>query len=102
MVRDFSAGPQPLLVRPRVARQLLGGCGLERLYGLLNSRELESFHEGRARLITVASIERYIARRLAEAGGTPTTAPAASPPRRRGRPCKTLAPSNLGGATDEK
>jgi hypothetical protein len=70
----------PLIVRPRVARQMLGGCGLERLYDLLNSGELESFRDGRARLITVASIERYIERRLAEAGGTPVASPAATPP----------------------
>jgi hypothetical protein len=72
----------PLLVRPRIARQMLS-CANERLYDLLNSRELESFTEGRARLITVASIHRYIERRLAEAGGAPAFAPAATPPRRK-------------------
>jgi hypothetical protein len=69
--------------RPRVARQMLGGCGLERLCAMLNSGELESFRDGHARLITVASIESYVARRLAEAGGTPAMSPAATPPRRR-------------------
>jgi hypothetical protein len=73
-----------LVVRPGGARKMLN-CGNERLYQLLNSRELDSFRDGRARLITVASIHRYIARRLAEAGGPPTSLPAASPPR-RGRP----------------
>jgi hypothetical protein len=78
----------PLVVRPRVARKLLGNCGNERLYELLNSGALESFVDGRARLISVASINRYIADRLADAGGTPALTPAAAPPRRRARPRK--------------
>jgi hypothetical protein len=42
-------------------------CGLTRLYKLLGASELESYHDGRSRLITVLSIENYIARRLAAA-----------------------------------
>jgi hypothetical protein len=80
--------PKPLLVRPSKARALLGGCCTERLYQLLNDGVLESFRDGRARYITVRSIESYIASRLAEAGGTPASSPAAAPPRRRGRPPK--------------
>ncbi len=72
----------PLLVRPRIARQMLGNIGLERLYDLLNSCELESFKDGRARYITIASIEAYIRRRLAQAGGAPSSSPAWPPPRR--------------------
>ena len=49
-------------------------------YKLLNNGELESYTDGRVRFITVASIHQYIGRRLAEAGGTPTAAPAAMPP----------------------
>ena len=79
----------PLVVRPRAARRLLGNCGNERLYELLNSGAIQSFVDGRARLISVASINRYVADRLAGAGGTPASAPAAAPPRRRGRPRKT-------------
>lgn len=78
----------PLVVRPRAAREMLS-CANERLYQLLNSGELESFRDGRARLITVASIHAYIRRRLAEAGGAPASVPAANPPRHRGRPPKT-------------
>jgi hypothetical protein len=78
----------PLVVRPRVARRLLGNCGTERLYLLLNSGALESFVDGRARWIVVASINRYIAERLAGAGATPASSPAAAPPRRSGRPRK--------------
>ena len=43
---------------------MLGGCSNETLYRLLNEGELESFLEGRARLITVESISGYIQRRL--------------------------------------
>lgn len=86
---------QALLVRPRAARTMLA-CGNERLYDLLNSGELESFREGRARLITVASIHKYIARRLAEAPGTPASMPAATPPRRRGRPRKVIVQPAVG------
>jgi hypothetical protein len=74
--------PPALLVRPRVARRLLGNCGNERLYELLKMGVLESFVEGRARYISVASIHRYIADRLAAASGTPASALAAAPPRR--------------------
>jgi hypothetical protein len=78
----------PLIVRPRIARKLLGDCGTERLYELLNSGAIESFVDGRARWIVVASINRYIAKRLAGAGATPALAPAAAPPRRSGSPRK--------------
>lgn len=37
-----------------------------KLYELLNANELESYHEGRFRKITVDSIRRRIARLLAE------------------------------------
>jgi hypothetical protein len=56
--------PKPLVVRPREAWALLG-CGHSRGYQLLDRGELESFVDGSARWITVQSIERYIARRLA-------------------------------------
>jgi hypothetical protein len=87
----MSNSPNPsLVVRPRTARQMLGGCGNERLYNLLNRGELQSFRDGRARLIIVDSIHRYIARHLAEAGGTPAATPARAPPR-RDRPAKSTA-----------
>ena len=53
-----------LVVRPKTARQMLGGCGKERLYQLLNSGEIESFRDGRARFILVNSIHDFIDRRL--------------------------------------
>jgi hypothetical protein len=56
---------EPLLVRPRVARRMLGNIGTERLWELINSGELESYLDGRARRITVASIKAHIASRLA-------------------------------------
>jgi hypothetical protein len=42
--------------------------GNTRLYQLISTGELESYREGRARRVTMESIERRIARLLAEAG----------------------------------
>jgi hypothetical protein len=55
---------KPLLVKPRIACLLLS-CGITRLYELLNAGELSSFLDGKSRKITTASIEAYVARRLA-------------------------------------
>jgi hypothetical protein len=59
MLDDF----EPIVVRPRVAKKLLG-CGNTRFYEILP--ELESFKDGKSRLITMASIKARIARKLAE------------------------------------
>ena len=76
-------GIDRLVVRPKRAWQMLD-CGNTRGYALLNAGELEGFLDGRSRKITVESIHRYIARRLA-AGASE-----AAPLRRRGRPPKRL------------
>jgi excisionase family DNA binding protein len=55
---------EPLVVRPRVAWRLLD-CGNAYGYRLIADGELESYRDGRARKITVASIRRYIKRQLA-------------------------------------
>jgi hypothetical protein len=60
---------EPLVVRPRDARRMLGGCGNERLWALINSGQLKSFLDGRARRISVASIKEYVERHLAAAEG---------------------------------
>jgi excisionase family DNA binding protein len=52
-----------LLVSPAGAMTMLS-CGRTRLYELLDRGELQSFLDGRARRITVASIHAYIARKL--------------------------------------
>ena len=54
----------PLLVKPKAAWKMLA-CSNTRGYQLLNTRELDSFLDGRARKIAVESIHRYIMRRLA-------------------------------------
>jgi excisionase family DNA binding protein len=54
---------KPLAVPPRQACELLS-VGLTRLYELMNKGELESFHIGRARRITTASIHAFIERHL--------------------------------------
>ena len=43
------------------------GCGTTKLYELINAGELETYTIGRARRITTASIEAYVARHLAKA-----------------------------------
>lgn len=57
------AADDPLVVKPKKAFKMLG-CGTTRGYQLLNAGELESYKDGVSRKITVASIHRYIARRL--------------------------------------
>jgi hypothetical protein len=52
-----------LCVRPRIAEELLS-IGHKQLYELLGRGELESFKEGKARKITLASIQAYVARKL--------------------------------------
>jgi hypothetical protein len=67
------------------------GCGNTRGYALLAAGALESYLDGRSRRITVRSIHRYIAKRLAETNGPTVSAPAAGTPRRRGRQRKDVA-----------
>ena len=78
----------PLVVKPKVAWKMLA-CSNTRGYELLAAGELDSFLDGRSRKITVESIHRYIAQRVASTQGT--TAQSQSPPRKRGRPPKISA-----------
>ena len=70
-------------VSPRTACVMLD-VGITRLYELIAAGEVDSYLDGRARKITVASIDRRIARLLAESGHSPQ-------PRRRRRPRKSAA-----------
>ena len=54
---------EPLVVRPRAAWRLLG-CGNAYGYRLIAAGELESYLDGRARKITMASIRRRIERQI--------------------------------------
>jgi excisionase family DNA binding protein len=54
---------QPLAVPPLEAAAMLS-IGLSHLYHLMHIGELDNFHSGRSRRITVKSIEAYIARQL--------------------------------------
>ena len=58
---------EPLVVRPATAWVLLG-CAKSYGYELLAAGELDSFVDGSARKITVASIKAYIARQIAKSG----------------------------------
>lgn len=55
---------KPIALPPKGACAALG-VGTTKLYELLNANELEAFFIGRARRITTASIEAYVARQLA-------------------------------------
>jgi excisionase family DNA binding protein len=50
---------QPLAVSPGEAARILG-CGRTKLYELLTSGEIKSFHLGRRRLVRLAAIEAWI------------------------------------------
>ena len=58
---------RPLVVRPREGRRLLGNMCSEKFWGLLdvNGGPLQSYRDGRARLVSMASIERYVVEKLA-------------------------------------
>jgi excisionase family DNA binding protein len=59
---------EPYVVKPRTACRLLG-CGLTRVYELINSGVLESFMDGRNRKITTRSIRAHFERQLAAHDG---------------------------------
>ena len=56
---------KPLAVTPRQACMLLS-IGNTHLYELIRTGELDSYLEGRARRITMESIQRRVARKLGE------------------------------------
>jgi excisionase family DNA binding protein len=59
----------PLAVPTKEASRLLS-VSLSRLYELLRAGELDSYADGYNRRVTMASIHRFIERRLAESGGS--------------------------------
>jgi hypothetical protein len=63
---EIGATPKPIGVRPKTAARM-GLGGLTNIYKLLNEGAIESYRIGRARFVTVASIEALIAKRVAEA-----------------------------------
>lgn len=58
---------KPAVVRPKNAAIILN-VSHKKLYELIKAGDLVSYTEGSARKITMASIEAYIARKVAEAG----------------------------------
>jgi len=79
-----------LVVRPKVACVMLA-IGVTRLYELIDKDELESYLDGSARKITVASIKTYVTRQLERAAAEPATG-------RRKAPRTHLADAELAGA----
>jgi excisionase family DNA binding protein len=85
---SIPAKVEPLVVAPREACALLG-IGNTRLYRLISDKQIDSYREGRARRIPLASIKSYIARCLAQSMGK----------RGRGRPRKVpVQPEAVGRA----
>ena len=74
-----------LVVKPKVAWKMLA-CSNTRGYELIAAGALDSFLDGRSRKITVDSIRRYIAQRLAPAYDSVSTV---AQPRSRGRARKS-------------
>jgi excisionase family DNA binding protein len=61
-------------IEPRVT-DVTGGCkranvGKDRFYELLNSGEIESYLDGRARKVLLASVDAYIDRQIAQSRGS--------------------------------
>lgn len=77
---------KPLVVQPNGARQLYGGCSTDEIYEKIKNREVESYLDGRRRLIVVASIEADIARNLAAATAAGFTRSRFPDPASRRRP----------------
>jgi hypothetical protein len=61
---EMNQNPVALAVKVQRAMQMLD-CGRTRLYELIDGGQLESFLDGAARKITVASINKYVADRIA-------------------------------------
>jgi hypothetical protein len=58
---------EPLVVRPKEAKVMYGGCSDDELNGKIKRGEIDSYLDGRRRLITVASIKADIARKVTAA-----------------------------------
>jgi hypothetical protein len=56
--------PDVLAVAPKKACWMLD-CSITRLYELLNSKEIESYRDGKSRRVLVASLRSYVARQCA-------------------------------------
>jgi hypothetical protein len=65
---DESNEDKPIVVNMKQAHALLS-CGHDQIYDLIKLGDLESFMLGSRRKITMSSIERVIAKRLAATNG---------------------------------
>jgi hypothetical protein len=88
--------PEPLVVKPKVAWKMLG-CGNTHGYELLELGELDSYLDGRSRKITVESLHRLIARRLAAAKSSKSPAQG-SPPASSGKDATDWSGNNHSAA----
>jgi excisionase family DNA binding protein len=63
-IEKGNATMEPLGVAPKAGCAVIG-CGVTKLYELINAGELETYKVGRATRITLASIRSYVARQSA-------------------------------------
>jgi hypothetical protein len=92
---------RPFAVTPRRAWWMIG-CGATRGYEHLAAGELDSYLDGRSRRITVASIERFVARRLAASGSGELQADLVAPAvrARKQQRSRRHAPGGVTGVVD--
>ena len=62
---EKSSSVEPIVVRVRAAQKMLGGRCRDKIYELINSGDLVSYRDGKARLITTESIKKYVDRMIA-------------------------------------
>lgn len=100
VARSTITSVTPLAVAPLEACRLLS-LGLSHVYSLMRSGKLENFHSGRARRITMRSIERYVAQQLAavkrnapRGRGRPPVLKPAAPPKHRDRRTSEVRATN--------
>jgi hypothetical protein len=65
-ITSTSIGEDERLVVSPARAQVMLDCGRTRLYQMIAAGELDSYNDGTARKITVASIKARIARKLGE------------------------------------
>ena len=83
VAKSKTTGLEPLAVSPREACRLLGVSNTHFWTKVLP--QLDNWHEGRARRISMAAIRKYVAQRIAENPQKP----------RRGRPRKHPLPGGI-------
>jgi len=67
----FRLGDTEILALPAKKAAPFIGVGMTRLYELINSGEIESYRDGKARKVVVASLKAYVERQVAAEAAKP-------------------------------